>query len=167
MKSFLTIALIALAGCASHQKKFTSQPARTLLFPNGVYHHAITLQTADKNTRSFNGVVRLDDASIKIVGLSPLNSTIFRIEENRATGKITTEVYHSSFKKFENRLLEFYVPLRAMMLMRMGGDKPPSAIEANGIKIRFSDYDENKVPAHIEMEHPNFTVKVEVTGYET
>ena len=167
MKLLVTLSLILLAGCASHQKKFTPEASRTLLFPNGTYHHAITLETPDKKTRTFSGVVRLNETSIKVVGLSPLNSTIFRIEENRTNGEITTKVYHDAFKKFEARLLDFYIPLRAMMLQKMGTGTPPSEMETKGIKILFSDYDENKVPAHIEIRHPKFIVKVEVTGYET
>jgi hypothetical protein len=175
----LSLFLALGVGCASHQKKFRSEAERALLFPNGTYHHSISVQGGDEKAREFKGIIRVSDETILVVGLSHMQTTVFRIKEDRASGKVSTEIFHDSLQKFGDKLREIYTVLREMKLVvfdglkekrwkviQMNENRVPLEIEGHGVRISFFDLDLNTVPSRIEIKHEKYTINVLVTGYD-
>lgn len=162
MKVFWLL-MALLVGCASPVKKMSAGTARARLFPDGLYRHAVSLKLSDGTTRDFDGIVDVTPKRIKVIGLSGFGTTMFRIEEERDTAAIHTTIYLKPLKPHEAEIVRFYRVLRKMMLLPVDG---PLKVTLEDVEVRFSDYDENRVPGRIEMHHPKFDVAVKMVGYD-
>lgn len=170
MKRLFWILILLLAGCASQSRRSTVSLDRPLMFPNGTYQHAVEVVTAG-NSRHFNGVVKLSAEQVLVIGLSPMNSTVFRITEDRKSGKVQSEVFHSALKPHEAKLIEFYEMIRVMMaspLLTANEKSDQSSVTRveKGIELVFSKFDQNRIPLEIVIKHPKFRVEVGVKDYE-
>ena len=171
--------LMLLTQCSSLPQSLTQEGRRTQVFPNGTYYHEISIEPKDRSPRKVSGVVQIRKDRIAVVGLSPFSTTLFRIEEDRTTGKVSAEIFHPSLKQYEEKLREFYASLKLLLLLPLegegqqgvkiterGGDKLPREAKSGEITLRLSNYDGNQIPREFEILHPNFRVRVKVTGYE-
>src|SRR5688572_11117891 len=96
--------MLFLTFCTSAPKDPVSPEIiqRESLFPNGTYHHSISLYIlGPKRDFSFKGIVSLGDEAVKVMGLSMFGTTEFRLEENRKTGDVTIEFFRETLKKAE------------------------------------------------------------------
>lgn len=174
--------LFFICSCSSHQKVFHPVGPRTQVFPNGIYQHQITLTLGNSRSQHFSGVVQLKDDLITVVGLSQFGSTLFRITETRATGVIKTEIFLEAFKKYEEKVTQFYKVIRELMLLKEGdtqsqgvkvvetekGGAPRKvllSLEDKEIILLLSDFDEHRIPQTLSVTHPSFQVSVRVVGY--
>lgn len=183
---YLAWILLALGGCSSPQKTVSGPISLRHVFPYGNYQHHVALQIpgAAKNLPrrfEFNGVVQTSEDAIRIAVLSAFGTTAFKINEDRRSGEIKAEIYVDGMKQYEPRLRAYYSTLRLLLL----AENPPPArspvqfqktnaqgfpLEATVLKeatlFRFSDYDAHGIPGRIAIEHPQFQVEIEVSGYE-
>lgn len=136
-----------------------------MLFPEGRYTHRVQIHLPTQKNYEFDSIVAVSPETIKVVGLGFLNATAFRLTENRTDGKVEVEIFYEPMKKYERRLRQFYSHLRAMLLLEWKGS-PTDTVELKGFKIHFKEYDEHQIPQRIQILRPEFTVEVEVVGYE-
>jgi len=171
---WLTAIFICLAACASKTVKDPTAP-RALVFPPGTYQHEVDVVLANlpgdhPKEFHFRGLVSVSSEAIKVVGLSAMNTTVFRITEDRKSGKIDTEVYVDSLKKVQDRFADYYTVIRSVLTApaRSGqsNDKVTAATPAGPTSIVFKDYDEQKIPNAVDVDHPKFKLRIRVTGYE-
>lgn len=160
-----------LASCSSSQKHVGGAVSQGKLFPDGTYEHKVTILIAAKEGVAerkieLTGVVQLKADAIHVVGLSYFGTTAFKIDENRATGEIKTEVFIDQMKKYEAHLKEFYLLLREVLLAQGHPQFIRTGNKATPIEVRLSGFDQNGIPAEFAIENSNFSVKVRVTGYE-
>ncbi len=169
----ITAALMT-PGCAAPLKKVTTSPElNEYVFPIGNYTHQVrvhipTNPDPKKREFQFRGVVRISPDVIRIVALSPVGSTLFKMSEERTTGKVSIETYVSSLKPLEGKLLEYYSALRVLLTARRN-PRPSVFSETVGgepTEFRFEKYDPAGIPTHLEIRSPIFSVAVEVVGYE-
>lgn len=187
-KSYLLILFLAI-GCAS-QKKLSENADRTLLFPSGIYTHDVQIETQEKQNYSFRSLVKISPEKILIVGLSPFQSTVFKIEEDRKSRAVQTEVYEERLKKHQKELVELYSVLSVFLTLPKNGKDPRiQTLEKNpeGILTRFKilnrktktpieppieptvelkHFDENGIADEIFLKQPKFDVRVKVVQYE-
>lgn len=169
---------LTLTGCSISQRSVKNEivdAKRELVFPYGTYKHDVHLEfreppnLASPNEKVFDlkGIVKIDEKDIKVAALSPFGTTVFTILENRITDEVKVEVYVESLKKLEPKLREYYAVVRAMLLAPMPLSRElPSELRAKETLLRFSEYDDNKIPLNVLIEHERFNVNVVVSGYE-
>lgn len=185
-RSFI-LALVAftLAGCAAPTKKVGVDPERSVfLFPYGNYVHQVKLSIPanpdpSKRKFEFRGAVKIAEDAIRIVVLSPVGTTLFKISEDRNTGKISVENFVSQLKPYESKLADYYASLRILLTTRRHPEGKGIALDSTGrplaletlvadrlTKFTFADYDEHQIPTALRVESDSFNVEVKVLGYE-
>lgn len=194
----ILVAALSIIGCASKKTVRDRSAKREMLFPYGSYQHDVDLTIQipsspadDRETRPpkkvhFRGVVKLGADLISMVALSPMNTTLFRIHEDRKTGKIESEIYIDSLKKMQTQMLNYYVLIRKILTTPLSDNSTanvqmtklasgPGAglpermsvmTDAGQAQVQFSGYDSNRVPDRITVENPKFHLDVKVVGYE-
>jgi len=189
--SLLLVFAMLVAGCASKTISNASV-VRRQLFPNGTYQHDVDLTVEKPILRAmhFHGVVKISDAEINLVALSPLSSTLFRISENRKTGQIDTEIYIESLKKLKSLMTDFYALIRFILTVPLDAEKDPDKhfefrattinegpnrglldqlsiqTTAGEARVEFRSYDENQIPDLISVNNPKFKLMIKVSGYD-
>lgn len=171
-----------MVGCTSFQKKASPDFDRTRMYPNGVYTHQVEIIAGSHGRYQFKGVVKIASDRLVVVGLTPFQTTAFKLEEDRQTKKIDLQVYEAMLKPHEKRILEFYSSLGTLLtISRDGHDNRLTSIEKdkNGelrsmnigpadkkVKIVVERYDENNIADKFSVETPQFQVSVRVVAYE-
>ena len=174
--------LSLLAGCSSLEKRLSSTSDKALLFPPGVYTHQVEIETAEQKKYNFRVLVKISTEKVLVIGLSPFQTTIFRIENNRKTGEIKTEIFQDTLEKHKDSLLDFYSMLTLFLTLPKNGENPKVKVYAKNsagsvteigvrlrdkeVKVRLLHFDGNDIADDMELEHPNFKVRVKVVGYE-
>lgn len=173
------IAISLFCACTTKTVKDPSAP-RELVFPLGTYQHEVDVSLAGLPGASgpgdhpkefhFRGMVSVSGDAIKVVGLSAMNTTIFRITEDRKSGKVNTEVYVDALKKVQNRFVDYYTIVRSVLTapFRSGKESDTVTTEtpAGATSIVFKDYDAQKIPGTVDVDNPKFKLHIKVTGYE-
>lgn len=185
----VTATVLGLLSCASPRKAVNGAVLREKLFPYGTYTQKVSLTLpakagADKKSFNFTGVVQLTPDAIHVAGMSFFGTTAFKIDEDRKTGEIKTEVYIEQMKKFEPRLKEYYQILREILIadakpdqdvshlkwLRMNGNGQPVEMKTVGFdknaEFQLDGFDENGIPNEFDIEQEAFSVKVRVSGYD-
>ncbi|MBS1961831.1 MAG: hypothetical protein JST04_06420 [Bdellovibrionales bacterium] len=176
-----------LAACAGPAKHVSADPEKSaFLFPLGNYVHEVKLDIPSnpdpsKRTFTFRGAVKISADAIRIVVLSPIGTTLFRMSEDRATGKVTVENFVDSLKPYESKLTDYYASLRVLltMLRRPPADTPglerdpegrplsfKTSVDGRPTRFTFARYDEHQIPTALGVVADSFTVDVKVLGYE-
>lgn len=170
MKSIFFIFVALTCGCATTNVNLHPDAPRTRLFPNGVYYHDVILTikpaTPQQKKYTFDGVVKIDKDQIIVIAMSFFGTTEFRIIENIKTGEVSSEVYREGLKKFEPQLKNLYSTLRTVLMAQGTPTEMTATQEGTPVNFVFSGYDKNKIPVHIEINHPQFQVKVKIKHYE-
>jgi hypothetical protein len=176
----------ALVGCTSKTVQNPAAP-RQLVFPYGTYQHDIDVQITARlppdvafkakdqpKEFHFRGAVLISEKQIKVVALSAMGTTIFRITEDRASGNVETEIYVDALKKIESHMVEYYGVIKEVLTTPL----PPSASGTQGplhitkqtpaglAEIDFKDYDKNGIPTTVDVENSKFNLQIKVLGYE-
>jgi hypothetical protein len=166
MKTLFLVLCLFLSGCSSIQKNFHATGPRTLVFPFGTYKHEISLKPTGQDERTFSGVVQIKEETVTVIGLSHFGSTLFRVKEDRKAAKTDVEIYYEPFKKYEDKVREFYKVIHGFIVLKPGAKEFTLNIEGKKVLIKFEDYDEHEIPGKILITHPNFSVAVKVVGYD-
>lgn len=173
MKTFTTLLLLFffLSGCA-HKTVSQDLSHRTLTFPYGSYQHKVKVEIRNgsypEKRFEFNGVVLLGSETIKVVGLSPLNSTLFRLTEDRKSEKLEVEIFVEQLKKSEEQIRKFYAVIKKMMLSPYEEQNTQRVIDTpyGPARVQFDKFDKNKIPNLVVVFSSSFNISVEVVGYE-
>jgi len=180
---------LGLMSCASPRKTVSGSVTHEKLFPYGTYMQKVSLTLPAKAGReeknfNFNGVVQLKPDAIHVAGMSFFGTTAFKIDEDRKTGEIKTEVYVEQMKKYEPRLKEYYQILREILIadakpshdsshlkwLRTNEKGLPVEMETVGFDknavFRLDGFDENGIPSEFSIDQDTFSVKVQVSSYD-
>jgi hypothetical protein len=160
MKKWL-IAFALLSACASKPPK--APGPSELLYPHGTYQHKVKVQIIQPSrTIDLRGVIKSQPDSLKVVGLSSFNTTVFRIDENLKTGEIQKEFYVDTIRRNEEKFMFFYQLLKELVLARKG----QTEFDRQGAHFKVSAPDENGIYRKIEIKHEHVNLDIEVSGYE-
>ena len=189
---WINLFFLLMTACSGHSKKVEHLDQNgAVLFPNGIYRHAVELQLLsaegkiEKNFH-FNGIVKISPDMIQVVGLAPFGMTVFKIEENRITHEVKNEIYISDLKKFEPKITEYYSVLHELLTLskqekedqdlvwkkknlqtqlpeEMEWTDPKTKVKAS---LQLMNYDEHQIPNLIQINGQKFGVKIKVSEYE-
>lgn len=185
MRTRLAVLFLVLSACAGPVKKVTEDPSRSaFLFPHGNYVHQVKLNIPtnpdpSKRKFEFRGAVKIAADAIRIVVLSPVGTTLFKMSEDRKTGKITVENFVSQLKPYEAKLADYYSSLRILLTTLRHPEGKGITLDSEGRPLRldavvaerptkftFAEYDEHQIPTTLRVESDAFSVDVKVVGYE-
>jgi len=157
----LWLLTLALAACVS--KPIAPPAPSALAFPAGTYQHKVNVQVVQPpRSLDLRGVIKSSPESLKVVGLSSFNTTVFRINENLKTGEIEKEFYVDAMKRAEDKFMFFYQLLKELQLAPKGQNE----FDRQGAHFKLSAPDELGIPRKIEVTHPQVVLHIEVTSYE-
>lgn len=164
------ILLLFLFGCV-HKSVKQDLSTRNLMFPYGSYQHFVKVeipqQGREPKTFEFRGVVQIGADEIKVVGLSPLNSTLFRLTEDRKTQVLKVDLFVEQLKKQEGQIRNFYSVIKDMMLTPIDQNKEkPISTPYGPATVKFESFDKNQIPTMVHVVGEKFKIDVEVLGYE-
>lgn len=150
-----------MTACASKPPKVPGPSDR--IYPPGTYQHKVNVRIAEPARNvDLRGVVKSSPESLKVVGLSTFNTTVFRIDENLKTGEIEKEFYVDAIRRNEDKFMFFYALLKELQLAPKGQNE----FDRQGAHFKLSKADENNIPRLIEVTHEKVNLTIEVTGYE-
>ncbi len=143
-----------LCGCTGPSKKIpqtvevlqTKTPA-ALVFPLGKYRHDVSVHVfKDEEGKAkdygFSGLAETSKETIRLVALSPLGTTVMKINEDRATGQIEIEIFLDRLKKSEDKIRVLYGLLRKVLLW----EKEPAQQT-----VKMADISEGPMKAKVEF----------------
>jgi hypothetical protein len=133
------------------------------LFPDGKYKHHVFLTQNDGTEREFNGVLKLSETEIILVGLSHFGSTVFQVKDLKGT-PLEVTIYYEPMKKYELQFRDFYLSMKDVLVRRNNFRQKKKAKDE--IQVTVGERDQNDIPENFEIVHPKFKVKVNVEGYE-
>lgn len=135
-------------------------------FPAGRYLHAVQIDIPRHGSHTLQGVLRLADDGIDLVGLSPVGTTVFTIEDHFVDTVPKIEVFQEELRPHQNLILDFYRQLRPFLAGRRLGDAQKQ-LTPEGWVVRF--YEKQKeatLPPTIGIRSDRFSLRIEVERYE-
>lgn len=153
-------AISALTVACAHR---TARPPEDmdLAFPHGTYQHRVLVRPNGAPSFEVTGVMESRPQSLRLIGLSPLGTTAFRIHEDFSTGKIEREIYLESLKSQEKNFGAIYDLVKTALFAPKGR----SEFRRHGAAVVIADAGPFGVPHFAEIQHPRVSMKIEVTGY--
>jgi hypothetical protein len=177
---FLVVSACCSCPPASHSQVAPSVgAAATPLFPLGQYRHDVKIhinETEKSKAKdfSFQGLAKIEHDKLELVVLSPFQTTLMKIDENRLTGDVQTQVYSDALKKYQDKFTPYYALLRQILVLPRSGEDPievtlvpdpsQSSIQADSLPnevVKFSEYRDH-VPHLVEMSDPHFSLQMKV-----
>jgi|GEM_PF-1903716 len=182
----LLILIIFQSSCASPKTAppRTAQPpeGRIQLFPNGVYIHEVKILPKEGKPRNMKAVVSIQEDSIKLVGLSPFHTTLFRLEENRTTGEIVVKDFQPIPDRVKTEFDSFYRTLHRLLVLPLkeatsdqardfvveyaGGRPTLLKSKDSENRIEIGEYDSLGIPRRLRAIQPKFEALVRISHYE-
>lgn len=176
------VVLFAISSCSNLETKKIPLSERKLLFPYGKYKTLVTVFQKDKE-RDFKAIFQNSAEKNTFSGVGALATSLFKIEEEKPSGKITVEIFQSRLKNFEDQLRQSYTKLSNLLsfsilenvkpphrLLKKDTDNFPIEIDVDEgqdrSKIIFVSYDENKIPKEINIENKELNLKIEMLSYK-
>lgn len=139
-----------------------------LIFPYGTYQHKVHFEMkkpVQQNIRML-GVVSIKDQRLSVVGLSPFNTTLFRIVDNfKSEPEIT--IFEPRMKPLNEYLLKYYKMMKKVLLVDQK-NLPKQIKDENGqtVDLIVTDYDDKGIPRLISLKSENYKIKIAVSDYE-
>jgi hypothetical protein len=158
---FLIAAVSFLSLSCAHQA--LNVPSGDTLYPYGKYRHSVKVHVLkpEPRTMDLRGVVAVNADSIKVVGLSGIGTTIFRIEEDRHTGVVKKDFYLEIVRQHQDRFMEFYSLIRELVTAPKGAT---DFIRGEAHYV-VSDPDDDGIYRTVHITHPQVNIDIEVTDY--
>jgi hypothetical protein len=177
------VALLLLQGSCASSKKAPSTPAqapvdRTQLFPNGVYIHQVEILPKDGKARKIKTVVSIQKNFVKLVGLSPFDTTLLHIETNRLTGESIFKNFQSIPDQIKNEFESFYRILYRLLVLEPQSEgasddfiveydpqRLPILLKSRSSeeRIQISEYDQRGIPRKLHATHAQFKALVSIS----
>lgn len=180
------VALLILQGSCASLKKSPSKPVqspldRTQLFPNGVYIHQVEILPKDGKPRKIKTVVSIQKNFVKLVGLSPFDTTLFHIETNRLTEETIFENFQPIPDQIKKEFDSFYRILYRLLVLEPQGEgvsgdfiveydtqRLPVLLKSRSSeeRIQIGEYDKQGIPRRLYATHTQFKALVTISHYE-
>jgi len=164
---FILLVTASASSCASSKYTAHSPVSGDQVFAYGAYRHRVSVtifgaNAAGNRSIDLDGIVRLSGDMVRLVALSPVGTTLYRVTDDRKTGHVEAMVYAEELKPIEDRLREYYVLLRNVLTAR-SEEEWGAAPE---LRVVVEGRDSNGHPQRFTIEHAMFRASIEVTGYE-
>lgn len=153
--------LLLLPSCATPPLK-TPLETGVGLYPFGTYQHQVQVEVfTPARTLNLHGVVSYQADAIKVIGLSPFGTTLFRIEENLKTGEIKKEFFMEAIRRHEERFVTLYKLIRQIITAPKG----ETDFTREQAHFQLSAPDAQGIYRKIQVTHSQFKLAIEVTSY--
>jgi hypothetical protein len=169
MKSLIAALLLIATqtGCLT-DRKWT--PPKTPLFPLGMYTHRVRIQkpVTPYTNMSLTGIVVLSANKITMTGLTPMMSTLFRVQSEMGSSDPQIEIFDPQLKTYEPQMARLFVLIKRILLLDRKELAEPLSIWAPGGKIKISadQWNAQKIPGILRVESPKLMLTIEVVKYE-
>ena len=180
------VGLLILQGSCASSRKSPSKPAqppvdRPQLFPNGVYIHQVEILPKDGKARKIKAVVSIQKSFVKLVGLSPFDTTLFHIETNRLTEETIFKNFQSIPDQVKNEFDSFYRILYRLLVLEPQAEgasddfiveydiqRLPVLLKSKSSeeRIQIGEYDPQGIPRRLHATHAQFKALVTISHYE-
>ena len=94
-----------------------------------------------------------------LVGLSAFGTTAFKIDEDRKSGDVQTQVYLEPMKKYEARLTEYYLILRELLVAT-------SDSSGDTTHLKVTQTNEKGFPVELETRGFEKNAKLELRNFD-
>jgi hypothetical protein len=176
-KAVAVFLFLFCAGCASTIKQSVELPQgkRQFLFPYGTYQHQVNVKIKSVNNHgpkefNFQGIFNFQKDHLKMVGLSPMGTTLFKIDENLKDHQIQMEIYIDQLKGKEDKIKPFFIATKEILTYQIKDQTLPQklSLKADGkpMEISILDYDKLNIPKTIQADTADFNLNIEVLSYE-
>lgn len=173
----IPLVVLALSACATkppaplsvHVPAGVGDSRARLVFPYGHYTHDVKLKIQGKKEFAFEGVVETRPDRIQLTALSPLQTTIMRVVEDRRTGDVTLNCYLSELRPYQSNFSDYYQLVRQVLILERNADDSRGqrriGMQANGRSYEgeLSDYRES-IPRRIQIDDPRFSLTIQVAA---
>jgi hypothetical protein len=168
----LTVLVLA-AGCVTSREPMAETDAAgheisgVPDFPPGRYVHSVELEIAGHGSHQLRGVLKLTDVGMNLVGLSPMGTTVFKIDDKFADEQVGIEIYQSELQPHEDKILGFYRQLRPILAGRRLPGEAYAALVPAGWNVKFYESGRDpQLPPTIAVHSEKFSLRIEVDQYE-
>jgi hypothetical protein len=165
--------LLLLSACVTKPPQLPEGP-RDLLFPHGTYQHLVKVKLTKAPPKGpqefeFRGVFVSEQNRLKLVALSPVGTTLFRVEEDLVTHQIKIQTYMEALKKAEDKIMQSYTVTKKILTLPASKEWPSEMdfdTPEGKTHLVIDAYDSNKVPSHIKVTNPQYNLEIAVVSYE-
>lgn len=136
-----------------------------MLFPYGDFTHDVRLSMNGGKTFSFQGVVEVTPYRIQLVALSPFQTTLMRVMEDRKTGEVKLDCYVAEVSRYQEKLNDYYLLVRQILLLERSPEDAAGVRRlriAGGADVTLSSY-EVGIPRRIDVHDPRFQLEIVVS----
>ena len=193
MKIYAVLFMFAGIISCTHAPLLSEENRGDLLFPYGTYHHNVNVEILSPTGGplfQFTGIVQTQKNQIKLVALSGMGSTLFRITEKDSDrlpdeivpGSVEIENYIYQIKKYQPQILNYYSLVREILRApkdlrdtdkvsvekRNAQEQPVQFhVKTNEAEadVQLSQYESSGIPRRFEVNNTGFRIQVEVTDY--
>ncbi len=176
----LLLSFFLISACA---KKLPELPPSEYLFPEARYKQKVSIILPSGKKQSFTAYLKNSEQDFVLVGLSPFNTSLFRIQGIKGKKpSLSLETYDSKVEEHREKILEFarsFSPIlnwkksqkpnfRHHHLVRNSNDKLalPQVLWINSkTSLKFKDYDGNSIPRIVEFESEKFKAIIKTESY--
>ncbi len=163
--SLAACSLVACSTVSMSPQKILTGP----LYPPGVYEHTVKFELSNSQQQfTMRGVVSLhaNPQKISLVGLSPFNTTVFRISQV-AESEPQVEVFDESLQEHSSDILKNFLIMKQTLLQKREAlAKVIRDSDKNDVSITVSDYDQKDIPRKVILSSTKYKIVIEVAGYE-
>lgn len=165
MTKWILILFVLISGCSTGPK--ITRPVDQPLYPNGRYNHQVDLEILGAQSRQMRmrGVVLLSESQIRVTGLSPFNTTLFRIVDEKGK-ELRVEVYEDRMKPFVDQLEKKYVVLKKVFRFPQNKLKDFADEDGQMVQIQFGEFDRQGIARMVRLSSAKFNLKIKVSDYE-
>lgn len=166
MKSLSVMILAFMVGCVTAGPKKSEEIAlaETPDFPDGKYVQDVTVDVPGHGNWQMRGVLRKSPTGMALVGLSPMGTTVFTIEDKYSDNNTKIEIFQPELKPHMDKILSFYSQLRP----HLSGLKAlsPADVPADWDVSFYASKKQPPLPPTIEVRSSRFSLRIEVDQYE-
>lgn len=166
MKLIILIVASLTWGCVTTEPQISDEQALAIApeFPDGKYVHDVTIDAPGHGHWQMRGVLRMSPSGITMLGLSPMGTTVFSIEDRFGSENAKIEVFQDELKPHADKILEFYSQLRPHLKHRKI-DRQAEVPAGWDIKF-FASKKVPPLPPTIQISSKRFSLRIEVDQYE-
>ena len=132
----------------------------------------------DGKARKIKAVVSIQENFVKLVGLSPFDTTLFHIETNRLTEETIFKNFQSIPDQVKNEFDSFYRILYRLLVLETKGEETsgdfiveydsqrlPISLKSRNSEqqIQIVEYDQQRIPKRLHATHTQFKALVTIS----
>ncbi|MGE4130726.1 MAG: hypothetical protein AB7F86_03765 [Bdellovibrionales bacterium] len=154
----VVVAVALIASACAHQG---IRPSEERAFPDGSYRQDVEVTPKGQSkAMRFQGALLLSGKSRHLVGLSPMGTTVFRLQESQDQDR-KIEIYDAELKQHFDTFESLWDLLKAIFNQKRG----TKSFKVGEAKVQFLYPDWDGVPQRIQVAHPHFDLQIQTISY--